>query len=164
MLRALLETAKEGCCVDCGYSYPRQAMDFDHRPGVVKRFDLSKSLGTRYALDTVREEIAKCDLVCANCHRIRTEARRPSPKKDASKQTLVYRELRDWVNSIKNTPCEGCHRIFAPTQMDFDHIDPSSKVRAVTMMIQRRYSRGTILEEIKKCRLLCVVCHRLRAD
>ena len=49
-------------------------MDFDHRDGEVKLFDVSKgmlSLGRAKVL----AETAKCDIICANCHRIRTATR-----------------------------------------------------------------------------------------
>jgi hypothetical protein len=50
-------------------------MDFDHRPGTTKLGEISKKL---YFLGEKKllAEIAKCDLVCANCHRIRTQERK----------------------------------------------------------------------------------------
>lgn len=57
-------------CADCGNSYPPVCMDFDHRDPSAKRFIIATS-GTRNR-EAVLAEIAKCDLVCANCHRIRT--------------------------------------------------------------------------------------------
>lgn len=65
--------AKRKPCKDCKNSYHIEAMEFDHCRGE-KKFELSR--GTKYGTKTVRAEIAKCDLVCANCHRIRTAARR----------------------------------------------------------------------------------------
>ena len=61
-------------CYDCGGFFPPEAMDWDHRPGTVKSFDVSDSMGSR-SFDAIADEIAKCDLVCANCHRVRTKAR-----------------------------------------------------------------------------------------
>lgn len=69
-----LDRAKAQPCVDCGGVFPPECMDFDHRPGEIKLF----SIGNR-TLDVSRAaltaEIAKCDLVCANCHRVRTKTR-----------------------------------------------------------------------------------------
>lgn len=48
-------------------------MDFDHRPGETKLFDIC--LGYRYSRKKLDAEIAKCDVVCANCHRDRTYKR-----------------------------------------------------------------------------------------
>lgn len=56
-------------CVDCNIKYPFYVLDFDHRRGE-KRFVLSKVYTT--GINKVKEELRKCDIVCANCHRIRT--------------------------------------------------------------------------------------------
>lgn len=57
-----------------GKSYPPCVMDFDHLPGAVKSFGLgsAKAKGTAAIL----AEIDKCEVVCANCHRLRTWVRR----------------------------------------------------------------------------------------
>lgn len=57
-------------CMDCGVSYPPYVMDFDHRGG--KRMNVSKFKAGTWAWSTVQAEIDKCDLICANCHRLRT--------------------------------------------------------------------------------------------
>lgn len=59
-------------CVDCGKFYPACVMDFDHLGD--KKFGISHSL-TR-SREVIEREIAKCELVCSNCHRIRTHNRR----------------------------------------------------------------------------------------
>ena len=51
------------------------AMHFDHRPGMTKAFDIGFGC-RRYGKDRILAEIAKCDLVCANCHAVRTFERR----------------------------------------------------------------------------------------
>jgi hypothetical protein len=49
-------------------------MDFDHRPDEEKLFDVGT--GLLYSKEKVLAEIAKCDLICACCHRIRTDVRK----------------------------------------------------------------------------------------
>lgn len=61
-------------CADCGYNEHPAALDFDHRPGTDKCFGIGA--GNRRALADLLEEISKCDVVCANCHRIRTWKRK----------------------------------------------------------------------------------------
>ncbi len=64
-------------CTDCGEQYPWYIMEFDHRHGRPGgRADLVASLVGQGNLERAKIEIAKCDLVCANCHRARTHARR----------------------------------------------------------------------------------------
>lgn len=60
-------------CMDCGGSFPPECMDLDHRDREEK-FRAVGEMG-RYSFVRVREEVAKCDVVCANCHRIRTHQR-----------------------------------------------------------------------------------------
>ena|SRR6478736_4800983 len=68
----LWELLSKSKCVDCGHDDPR-VLEFDHRPGVEKKFEIGRAVGgsTRsWAL--ILTEIAKCDIVCSNCHRVRT--------------------------------------------------------------------------------------------
>lgn len=77
-VKDFLIQAKSKPCLDCGGLFPPYVMDFDHLPGYVKLATLGKR--NAYSLKWIQAEIAKCDLVCANCHRIRTETRRLSLK------------------------------------------------------------------------------------
>jgi len=60
-------------CTDCGYASHPAALEFDHLPGFMKRYRIATMAGMRRSL--IDEEIAKCEVVCANCHRVRTAAR-----------------------------------------------------------------------------------------
>lgn len=60
-------------CTDCGYDKHWAALDFDHLPGTVKVADIRS--GASFGWVALLEEIEKCDVVCANCHRIRTVER-----------------------------------------------------------------------------------------
>lgn len=56
-------------CVDCGYCEKSEALDFDHVRGI-KLFSPSEGVSKR--MEVLEDEIAKCEVVCANCHRVRT--------------------------------------------------------------------------------------------
>lgn len=59
--------------MDCGIKYPHYVMDFDHRDRKLKLASINRMINFHsYSKDKILEEIEKCDLVCANCHRIRT--------------------------------------------------------------------------------------------
>lgn len=60
---------KQVPCADCGEVYPPYVMDFDHVRGE-KKFTISQALDGE--TEDLLAEIAKCDVVCANCHRERT--------------------------------------------------------------------------------------------
>lgn len=61
-------------CVDCGASYHFSAMDFDHI-SEDKDATVARLAGDSVSIARIEAEIAKCELVCAVCHRIRTWAR-----------------------------------------------------------------------------------------
>lgn len=66
---------KEKPCADCTVSYPYYVMDFDHKEE--KQFNISSSKNKKLEnRSKLLGEISKCDLVCANCHRVRTQKRR----------------------------------------------------------------------------------------
>jgi hypothetical protein len=69
-----LQGIKSSPCADCGGVFDPECMDFDHRPGTQKFKSVSHL--KQYTLERVRAEVGKCDVVCANCHRLRTKARR----------------------------------------------------------------------------------------
>jgi hypothetical protein len=73
-IKEWLRKQKEVPCADCDVSYPYYVMDFDHRVGVTKVGTVNDIL-RQNAWARLREEIAKCDVVCSNCHRIRTQMR-----------------------------------------------------------------------------------------
>ena len=71
---------KEQPCMDCGMNYPFYVMDFDHVRDE-KRFNISSSY-TSYSWKDIIDEIAKCDVVCSNCHRKRTAERETKIRDD----------------------------------------------------------------------------------
>lgn len=58
--------------MDCGNTYDIICMDFDHRPD-------EKKLGSIFSFWKDEEkfwaEVTKCDVICSNCHRLRTKMR-----------------------------------------------------------------------------------------
>ncbi|HUH08184.1 MAG TPA: hypothetical protein VML96_10305 [Egibacteraceae bacterium] len=71
--RQIIETAKDVPCADCGMRYPPYVMDFDHVTGRKTR-NVSQ-MRSRASESQLRTEISKCEVVCANCHRVRTFSR-----------------------------------------------------------------------------------------
>lgn len=55
-------------CKRCGYNKHPAALDFDHVRGG-KHFAISK---VKRSIAALKAEIAKCDVLCSNCHRIKT--------------------------------------------------------------------------------------------
>jgi hypothetical protein len=63
-------------CTDCGLEYPSFILEFDHLPEFKKSFSLSDAGHDDRTIEEILEEIAKCEIVCSNCHRFRTEMRK----------------------------------------------------------------------------------------
>lgn len=90
--KAVIDLIKASPCQDCGNRYPSRVMEFDHRNPAEKTLNISRLVGklvTRANRVRIIKEIEKCDLVCANCHRIREIGRQaglttPKPVKDYS--------------------------------------------------------------------------------
>jgi hypothetical protein len=70
--RQVIRDIKESSpCLDCNISYPYYVMHFDHIDPSTK-IDKITSIISSKSMQTALDEIEKCDLVCANCHSIRT--------------------------------------------------------------------------------------------
>ena len=79
--REMIRVAKSRPCIDCGNTYPSYVMDFAHRDRATKLFNIGECV-PRYGMPRLLLEIAKCDVVCSNCHRERTHQERESIKKE----------------------------------------------------------------------------------
>lgn len=156
---AFLATYKDRPCLDCGCEFPSSCMDFDHVRGEKVA---SIACMKNWSRDRLLVEVAKCDLVCANCHRIRTANRR-SANHHSTQPAMLHRllQFRAWMASLKTKPCTDCGGRFPSEAMDFDHVR-GEKVKGVSAMWS--WSRFRVEAELFKCDLVCANCHRLRTQ
>jgi hypothetical protein len=147
-LHAKIDGVKSQSCTDCGEVYPPYVMDFDHRDPTTKKYEISQIVNKSSApWARILREIKKCDVVCVNCHRLRTWT---PPKQMGSKQRLVTR--------LKDRPCADCGKKLHYCQMDFDHVR-GEKLGCVPHM----GSTAAITAEAAKCDVVCANCHRIRS-
>jgi hypothetical protein len=73
--RALVNSLKARPCADCGGTFPPVVMDFDHLPQYRKKSKISNMMSSKFSEKAILAEAAKCEVVCSNCHRIRTASR-----------------------------------------------------------------------------------------
>ena len=66
-------------CIDCGENNPL-VLDFDHVRGD-KVLAISDMVNRAYGINSISEEMEKCEVRCANCHRIITEKRRDDKRR-----------------------------------------------------------------------------------
>lgn len=162
--RKLVRAAKDRPCADCGQHYPWFVMDLDHVRGE-KRQNVSVLVAQGVSARTLVTEIAKCDVVCANCHRKRTLARGFFvPEYPAGPWSARNRQRRARNAAItvaaKDVPCVECGARYPSFVMDFDHVR-GRKQRAVARLATEA-STAALLREIAKCEVVCANCHRLR--
>jgi hypothetical protein len=162
----ILEFKLDKNCKDCGINYPYYVLDFDHLHS--KKENISYLIFGR-SIDVILEEISKCDIVCSNCHRIRTYNRiiKSSTKLSMSPKNIAARNrismIKGFVNSQKSVPCADCNITYPYYVMDFDHRNPDDKLFNISEMIYSS-SFSKIKEEIVKCDVVCSNCHRIRSN
>ncbi len=66
-------------CKDCNIIYPFYMMEFDHVRGT--KVSNVGTMYKKYTLEEIKKEIAKCEIVCANCHAHRTWIRQSGNKR-----------------------------------------------------------------------------------
>jgi hypothetical protein len=152
----MIQTLKSHPCTDCGRLFPYYVMDFDHRDPSEKSMGIPEMVKRMFAWDKVLAEIAKCDLVCACCHRLRTYHGSNSYK------TLRFKHHKIILDTLKSsTPCLDCGGSFKACQMDFDHVG-DDKAANIAQLLGGKTS--TLILEIDKCHLVCANCHRVRTQ
>jgi hypothetical protein len=110
-------------------------------------------------MKNIKLEIAKCDILCVNCSRLKY-ARKERKRKDISTQRQLIT-----AEKLSRAICLHCDlHVTADTVMmfDFDHIDPMNKIMGISDMVQQLRSVEEIAAEMKKCQLLCARCHVIR--
>lgn len=73
--QVIVNELKSVPCMDCNVQYPPYVMDFDHVKDE-KVMAVARMISDGLALKTILAEIAKCEVVCSNCHRSRTHKRK----------------------------------------------------------------------------------------
>ena len=78
----IAEYKSKNGCTDCGYNKHHSALEFDH---IVGKKELNVCLAK--SIKQAKKEIEKCEIVCSNCHRIRTYTRIYPCKPDIFEKT-----------------------------------------------------------------------------
>lgn len=161
--RFILEHLNDKSCVDCGEADP-VVLEFDHRDE--KRDGVSALVRGGLSTKGVRAEFARCDVVCVNCHRLRTahafgwrrarkDWRTPPcrlPRRERANVDFVY-------ETLEAGSCIDCG-VTELCLLDFDHV--GEKTGRVVKLATEGYGRDRILAEIAQCVVRCGNCHRRR--
>jgi hypothetical protein len=154
-------------CADCDQTFPPYVMDFEHRDPKTKSFWILQRAGD-VSRERLHAEIAKCDIVCANCHRARTYQRAIKLRRlrilsgyPPTLESRLRREQTELIKRLRDRPCADCGQRFPFYAMDFDHQVPIEKSAEVPRLLGR-VTTERLLEEIEKCDIVCANCHRMR--
>lgn len=79
-----------------------------------------------------------------------------------ARSKLARKRLSQYVAELKaSTPCKDCNQTYPSYVMDFDHLPEHKKVAEIPLLIKAGSSKK-LMEEIKKCDIVCSNCHRIR--
>ena len=93
----LLRDLRRVPCADCGGRFKPHQMDFDHRDPSTKAFNVMTGRAMLMPTRKVLAEVAKCDIVCVNCHRVRTrDTERTRPRLGPSSAPSQVRRTERW--------------------------------------------------------------------
>lgn len=96
---------KGGKCIQCNYSRCNAALEFHHRDPSQKKFLLTSTNLNRYSWEEVLEELDKCDLLCANCHR---EEEYKQYEFKYQEYIKLAQRITENLQNKKNTPTGQC--------------------------------------------------------
>jgi transposase-like protein len=161
-LRAhILDYLRDHACLDCGEKDPI-VLEFDHV--AEKTAGISALLTATATTVAVDAEMARCEVVCANCHRRRTAQRagwRRADRAELSRRpypnALVARNFAHLLGILARNVCVDCGQADS-LLLEFDHVGP--KRANVTRLAWSGSSLATIDAEIERCEIRCANCHR----
>jgi hypothetical protein len=162
--RIVIEHLQTHPCVDCGED-DITVLEFDHLKE--KRGGICTLQNDGLSAAALRAEIAKCDVVCANCHRIRTAYRTRSwrlrplylDSRYADRPELARN--RAYVRDVMlRSGCVDCGLRDLVT-LEFDHVR-GRKSADVSALVRNGWSLERVRQELACCEVRCANCHRRR--
>ena len=163
-------------CIDCGIIDIR-VLDLDHVHGT-KREAIARMVRMGYSWATIETEIAKCEVRCANCHRIKTGQTGHSWRNffltlnerllaNSVRSVNALRTMRIRIENMQKLhvylsshPCIDCG-ILDIRVLEFDHVQ-GVKCDNVGRILTNAASWPRIEAEIAKCEVRCANCHRIK--
>ena len=155
-------TELKTACVQCAFADVR-SLHFDHISRDNKSFNISSSQSIR----KIKDEIQKCQVLCAFCHALKTRDEHEKNRRDKSLRTkrVLFTGVLNRMKLETFKSCEHCSRAVVAGQeqaFHFDHIDPTEKLSDISALANHGLCLETLLEEVTKTRLLCANCHAIR--
>jgi hypothetical protein len=160
--RYVCEYLRRHPCSQCSES-DISVLDFHHLGD--KTAEIARMVSSGLGVERVAEEISRCKVLCANCHRRVTAASigwwrlDPSVLDGRNLDPTRRRNLRYVWTLLEKGSCCDCGET-DPVVLEFDHI--GEKRKSVCDLARYGCSILTLQAEIAKCEIRCVSCHRRR--
>lgn len=162
--RALFRKWKEKPCQNCGIRDFR-LIEADHQAEFKKVHACSSYCWWAWngGVEALKAELLKCKPLCRFCHSLKSQAER---KKETRPDKLAKREIIN-AEKLKRGSCLTCERkvsLKTACAFDFDHKNPETKRMRVSQMVKKSwdYFNAHARDEMSKCDLLCVSCHKIK--
>ncbi len=160
----LVDRYRLGGCCDCGED-ELLVLEFDHLR--TKTANISDMVRGAAAPERVRAEIEGCEVVCVNCHRIRTLTRLPKcwrTDRELIETSGAYtpgqRRNMAYIRAfLEASRCVDC-ALDDLRVLEFDHV--FGKTACVTVMAREGCSLNRLQDEVSRCEVRCANCHRRR--
>jgi hypothetical protein len=156
-------------CVRCGEADP-VVLEFNHLDPTTKSANISDMIHGRVSIGRIRMELAKCEVLCANCHQRHTATTRPTHYKLSfiercdtpsarSRLAADRRNIRIVLDRLNDSACIDCG-VTDTLVLQFDHIH--GKVSDIASLVRSGCNTQRVIDEIDKCEVRCANCHRRR--
>ena len=160
---------REHPCVKCGESDP-VVLEFNHVDPATKTGNICDMIHFRVSPARIRLEIAKCDVLCANCHQRHTTRQSLAHYKLAfgengqvqfarSRIAPDRRNIRIVLQRLSEAACVDCG-VADPLMLQFDRVE--SKTKDIASLVRSACSSQRLINELNMCEVRCANCHRRR--
>lgn len=157
---------------NCSHLLEISIIELDHlskeeqlERGLIKSFDeyipKKKGVNQLHSEDAIRLEARKCQNLCMKCH-VTTTINREGGWKTHINGTILEQQKAKYIIDLKSKGCISCgfkdeklHRF-----LEMDHLE--DKIDSISAMVRNEnISFEALIEETKKCRVLCRHCHKI---
>lgn len=149
----LFEDINQTKCKHCSFE-KQEAFCFHHREPKTKEFGIAWALRHQYCYETILTEAKKCDILCQNCHT------KVHYKGTSNRAKICIKNKIQLMQDIGQTYCKHC-QVNDPVVLCFHHKDPKTKIFKLANKLGYTDLYSVLLEEAKKCDVLCMNCHTI---
>lgn len=133
---------KGGCCQECGYNKNVAALEFHHLDPNEKDYQLDMRKLSNTSMVKLMEEVGKCILLCANCHR-----ELHSPELEIAKVIELIKNVNESVLDIKEVGKPKCVDCNCEINYSYVRCKPCSDKNKQKVV---RPSLETLLKEVEE--------------